>query len=115
MKIAITTTDGIHVDQHFGKAEEFRVYELEGKSLKMLETRSVESYCRTKSPGPVDHSFDGDRFAKVYATIEDCSILYTNQIGEMPEAKLRTRGMDVQQCSCTIDSIVSCGGKCKEN
>lgn len=113
MKIAITTTDGVHVNQHFGKADEFHVYELNGEQLTLIEKRNVDAYCATAATGPVDHEFDGDRFSKVYSTINDCGVLYTRQIGETPEAKLRTRGMDVQQCSCSIESIISCGGNCK--
>ncbi len=40
-KLAVATTNGREVDQHFGFAEEFRSYTVEGKSIKPGETISV--------------------------------------------------------------------------
>lgn len=114
MKIAVTTSDGLKVNQHFGKADVFHVYDFEGGVLKLLEKREVDSYCRSKDEGPIEHEFEVDRFSMVYSTINDCSVLYTQQIGSKPEYELKKKGMHVQICNCKIASIISCGGKCKE-
>lgn len=41
-KIAIATSDGIHIDLHFGQTESFAIYEVcEDDSYKQIETRTV--------------------------------------------------------------------------
>lgn len=112
MKVAITTTDGVNVNQHFGKAEVFHVYDLEKGNIKILEKRNIKSYCDNKEETPLDHEFDKDRFDQVYETIKDCSILYTCKIGDTPLNKLTEKGMKVQLCNCRIIEIISCGGCC---
>jgi predicted Fe-Mo cluster-binding NifX family protein len=106
MKIAITTTNGLNVDLHFGKANEFHVYRIKDGILIFLGKRNVDAYCISGEDGPVCHEFDEGRFLKIFATISDCRVLYTQQIGKLPEAIFRGMGMDVQVCSCSISSIV---------
>ena len=115
MKIAITTTDGKTVNQHFGKAQSFHVYEMVNGKLSFLEKRFVQSYCECVDDEPVnpEHEFSVDRFFLVYDQIKDCKKLYTSQVGEKPAERLKSNGIDVQICSCEIESIAGCDGKCK--
>ena len=39
MKIAFATTDGINVDEHFGRAGMFAIYELTADGYKLIELR----------------------------------------------------------------------------
>ncbi len=39
MKVAFATTDGINVDEHFGRAGLFAVYELNEKEYRFIELR----------------------------------------------------------------------------
>lgn len=114
-RIAVTTTNGEKVDQHFGKATSFNVYDVEDGALKMVDLRQVESYCECENGEPVDpnHSFEQDRFYKVKEAIKDCEKLYTLQIGEVPKQNLEIVGIAVQECKCTIDQIPNCNGECK--
>jgi len=115
MRIAVTTTDGKKVDQHFGKATSFNIYEMENGTLKMVDLRDVESYCECVNGVPVDpnHKFSSDRFSLVKETIKDCTKLYTVQIGEKPKEQLENAGIEVQLCNCKIDNIAGCKGECK--
>ena len=115
MRIAITTTSGKKVDQHFGKANRFDIYDLTEGKLTLVEEREVDSYCECIDGEPVDpnHKFSDDRFSKVTKTIHDCQMLYTQQIGDIPKEKLKIIGIDVQPCSCQIDKIPNCKGDCK--
>ena len=115
MKIAITTTDGKKVDQHFGKATSFSIYEMEADKITLLETRKVESYCEQENGEVVDpnHEFSDNRFSRVYEQIKDCSVLYTQQIGDKPGEVLKTKGIKIQPCACDIEQIPGCSGKCK--
>jgi len=115
MRVAVTTTDGKKVNQHFGKATSFNIYDIEGDSMKMVDLRQVESYCECENDEPVDpnHKFSQDRFSVVKDAIKDCKMLYTAQIGEIPREKLEIVGIDVQECKCAIDKIPTCKGNCK--
>lgn len=115
MKIAVTTSDGKKVDQHFGKAQSFHIYELSDQSIKLLEKREVESYCQTTNGEVIDpsHIFNADRLSDVYNKIKDCKILYTQQVGEKPKKELLQYGIQVQLCSCKINAIAGCNGICK--
>ncbi|MCG8701448.1 MAG: hypothetical protein MI922_25585 [Bacteroidales bacterium] len=113
MKIAVTSSDGIKVNQHFGKAETIFVCELAEGEVKLVEKRDIESYCNKNKAIKVEHEFDNYRFNKVFDAIKDCEFLYTQQIGEVPYNKLKESGINVQICQCAIESILNCNGKCK--
>ena len=115
MRIAVATSDGNKVDQHFGKATRFDVYDVEGEEMKLVESRDVTSYCDCADGKPVDpaHKFSPDRFSVVKEKLKDCDKLYTVQIGEKPKEQLQIVGIDVQTCSCNIDQIPTCKGNCK--
>ena len=115
VRIAVTTTDGIKVNQHFGKATSFNIYDVEGDTMKMVDLRQVQSYCECENGEPIDpnHSFQEDRFSKVKEVIKDCEKLYTAQIGEKPKEQLEIIGIDVQLCGCKVDQISTCKGNCK--
>jgi predicted Fe-Mo cluster-binding NifX family protein len=114
MKIAVTSTDGANVNQHFGKADSFYIYEITGNTLMAIEKKNVNAYCENIDGVPVNpnHQFELDRFTMVYNVISDCEVLYTKQIGDIPRKKLEELGVSVQLCNCAIESIVSCSGKC---
>lgn len=115
MKIAVTTTDGVKVNQHFGKAEKFYIYELSVNCIKFIEIKYVNSYCDNIDGERVDpgHKYSVDKLSLVYKPISDCEVIYTQQIGEKPLKGLIEKGIAVKICSCAVQSIVGCSGKCK--
>lgn len=42
-KIAVATSDGVYVDQSFGAASSFQIYEVTGDGYKLVETREVKA------------------------------------------------------------------------
>lgn len=116
MKIAITTNDGKTVNEHFGKAKSFSIYEKSAGELNFIETCDVESYCECKENGePVDpnHKFSDDRFSKIFEQIKGCEMVYTKQIGDKPAEALNEKGIKVKLCGCEISQIPTCNGNCK--
>lgn len=94
MKIAFATTDGTSVDEHFGRAGMFAIYELTDKGFTFIEMRKfadgrdaeIES---TKGMGRIhDDKVD----AKV-ENLKDCKIVYLTEIGGPSAARLVKRGM----------------------
>lgn len=115
MRIAVTTTSGIKVDQHFGKASSFSIYDVKANELELVETRMLNTYCKSNVEGTPEqeHKFSDDRLSMVYNRIKDCEKVYTLQIGEKPEEALKAKGIIVQPCSCNINQIPNCKGNCK--
>lgn len=113
MKVAITSTDGVSVNEHFGKASDFLIYTIDKGSITLVEKRKVTPYCKSsQGTEETPHSFNADAFLEIYNQISDCQVLYTKQIGEVPLAKFTKIGLKVQTCACEIESIVGCGGNC---
>ena len=82
MRIAFTSTDGRTVDQHFGMARDFFVWEVGPDTAK--EVAKVAALA-----GPdLDEE---DRITARANAIADCAIVYTVQIGGPAAAKLVAR------------------------
>ena len=114
MKVAICTSNGKHVDLHFGKTSTFYIYEIDHQTPVFQEKRDVEAYCPQADIKPTDqHAFNVDTFQNVYQALEDCERLYTVAIGDKPKAELRNKGMRIYLCNCPVDNIPTCEGKCK--
>lgn len=90
MKIAVASTDGINVNEHFGRAEKFLIFEVTSVTFNLLEELQVEQY----SQGDQNHSFDRERFTKVAAQLAGCSKLFVTKIGAAPAAELTKIGVD---------------------
>lgn len=94
MKIAFATTDGINVDEHFGRAGMFAIYELTSDSYKFIELRkfadgrdaAIED---TKGMGDMHDDMVQGKVAK----LADCKIVYLTEIGGPSAARLVKKGM----------------------
>ena len=103
MKIAVTSTDGKYVDTHFGHAHQFYIYTANCKGLKFIEVRESSAYCFTNDT----HNFQDNRLDLVFSVIQDCDLLFTKKIGEVPCAKLEEKGIKVLQYRGLISEINS--------
>jgi nitrogen fixation protein NifX len=90
MKIAIVTTDGINVDDHFGKAERFLIYESKDGRVEQIGERETVPL----SAGKADHPFDPERFSRIVSSIADCKRVYVTKIGDVPAKKLKAQGIE---------------------
>ncbi len=94
MKIAFATTDGRNVDEHFGRAGRFAIYNLTGKGYDFVEMRRFSdgvdtSIVETKGLGKVHD----DRVADKVERLSDCKIVYLTEIGGPSAARLIKLGM----------------------
>ena len=108
MKVAICSSDGIHVDTHFGKTTSFSIFEFDGEKKVPIEMRKVKRYSPVKmdeSGVSNSHPFEQEKFDLVLNAINDCEILYTTAIGKTPQKKLEERGVRVKVCKCMINRI----------
>lgn len=94
MKIAFATTDEINVDEHFGRAGMFVIYELMKDGYKFLETRRFAegrdaAIEETKGMGQLHD----DRVQMKVDKLEDCKIIYLTEIGGPSAARLVKKGI----------------------
>jgi predicted Fe-Mo cluster-binding NifX family protein len=116
MLIAVATQSGKQVDQHFGQAETFRIYDYSSDNPKQLSEVNVEKFSQD-TPG---HKFDEHRFKKLVAALEGCKAVAISQIGDTPKGQLLLSGIQPVITQATIaealklahDSV--CTGDCKK-
>lgn len=115
MLIAVASKSGTEVDQHFGHARRFLIYDYGGGSPEPIKEVAVEKYC---SYDP-DHPFRHPQFQAIAEALEGCRAVVTERIGELPKQELQKVGLTPIVTSGPIaaalklahDSI--CGGNCK--
>jgi nitrogen fixation protein NifX len=101
-RIAAVSTDGLNVDDHFGKALRFLIYDFDNR-LTFVEERNAESL----SAGDPAHAFDADKFDRILSVLKDCSKVYVTQIGETPAARLKESGIEPVIYSGAIAAITA--------
>ena len=86
-KVAVASKEGLAVDEHFGHARYFRIYQIDPDGITFVENRDVEHYCL---------GGHGDRSAlmKILDTIEDCDAVLVARVGDRPADKLLARGIE---------------------
>jgi nitrogen fixation protein NifX len=81
MKIAFTSSDGRNIDQHFGQASQFWIWEVGPEAAAPIGAVAV-------LPSGADEE---DRIAARASAIAGCAVVYTQQIGGPAAAKLVSR------------------------
>jgi len=83
MKVAFASNDNHHIDQHFGWAEKFAIWEIgpeQGRFSGMVQVQPTGDDTEDKIEARLD-------------ALKDCSIIYVTQIGGPAAAKLVARKM----------------------
>lgn len=89
-RVAVATSSGILVDQHFGHAKEFYIYETDGVKVKFIEKRQALAYCTGQSE--CDDEKD-DKIENIIRTIKDCGVVLALRIGSSPSQRLASIGI----------------------
>lgn len=84
LRIAVASRDGARVDQHFGQAEDFLVYEVNEMGPALIEKRSVAEHARG----------DEDTRDTICRMLADCPVLLVAKIGPNPQEKLAGVGIE---------------------
>jgi predicted Fe-Mo cluster-binding NifX family protein len=90
MLIAVASKDGREINQHFGHAERFLIYDIENGDVKLVDERKVERYC---SFDP-EHPLRGHVLKAIARALEDCRAVVTAQMGEHPKGELEKLGIE---------------------
>lgn len=86
-RIAAASSDGIVVNQHFGKAAKFIIMESDEKrKIHVLETREIEPVC-------LGGNHDDDRLEKTIEKLSDCQYVLVSRIGQGAAYALEKKGI----------------------
>ena len=105
MKLAITSTDGVQVNEHFGMARKFYIYEYANGHVQFLEKRQTDEIY---SEGDKTHPYEHARFLKALKMINDCKLIITKKIGEIPSGKLLEHGIEPVIFDGNINEVFQC-------
>lgn len=90
MLIAVASKDGKEINQHFGHAERFLIYDVEKGDVKLVDERTVERYC---SFDP-EHPLRGHLLRGIAEALAGCRAVVTAQMGEHPKGELEKLGVE---------------------
>jgi len=90
MLIAVASKDGREINQHFGHAERFLIYEVEGDDAKLVDEKKVERYCSYD----VDHPLRGHILDAIAGALAGCRAVVCAQIGQAPQLEMERLGID---------------------
>jgi nitrogenase cofactor biosynthesis protein NifB len=96
---AVSSKNGTLVDQHFGHAKEFYIYEYRDGGVRFKERRSAPQYCVG------DEDQDG-RMRAILRTLDDCVCVLAARIGDLPRGALLARGIQVHTTYDRIEDAV---------
>jgi predicted Fe-Mo cluster-binding NifX family protein len=90
MLIAVASLDGREINQHFGHAERFLIYEVDQGEATLVDEKFVERYC---SFDP-EHPLRGNLLRGIGEALQGCRAVVTAQIGEHPRGELDKLGVE---------------------
>jgi nitrogen fixation protein NifX len=94
MKVAFATIDGINIDEHFGRAGMFAIYEMTEDGYQFVAMRKFadgidQGVVDTKDLGPLHDSAVQNKVDK----LADCKLVYMTEIGGPSAARLVKKGI----------------------
>ena len=121
-KIAVGSSDGIHVDLKFGEVKSFIIFKVEEEKRKLLEIRKVAAYgtatdingcggragdCGSLGCGGKGNGCNGsaDVISKV-ELIRDCRCIVCKKIGFQAQKQLERKAISVFDVEGTVDEIL---------
>ncbi|MBD2577782.1 nitrogenase cofactor biosynthesis protein NifB [Oscillatoria sp. FACHB-1406] len=94
--VAVATKGSGIVNQHFGHAKEFQIFEVDGVEAKFVGHRKVDHYCQ--SGYGEEATLDN-----IIQAIADCQGVLASKIGSCPQQQLRDAGIEPIETYDTID------------
>ncbi len=98
MLLAVATKGGGIVNQHFGHAKEFQIYEVDGKRVEFIGHRKVDHFCQ----GGFGEEATLENIIKA---ISDCEAVLVSKIGDCPKEELHKAGIKTVEAYDVIDKV----------
>lgn len=85
--VAVATKGDNQINEHFGHADEFKIYRVDAEGVRFVEVRVVEHYCQGGYG-------DEDKREVILRALADCKALFVARVGDGPKEKLRGAGIE---------------------
>ncbi len=92
--VAVASSQGDVIDQHFGHAQRFQIYSLSAAGVVRVNERFTPQYCHGSEDCPPEEN--GDRMARLLELLADVQAVFCARIGYGPWKQLEQRG--IQPC-----------------
>jgi nitrogen fixation protein NifB len=96
--VAVATKGGGLVNQHFGHAKEFMIYEVDGSDARFVTHRKIDQYCQ--GGYGEEATLEG-----VIKTIADCKAVLVSKIGDCPQKELEMAGIQSVEAYDVIEKV----------
>lgn len=99
MKVAFASTDKIHIDEHFGRAENFLIWEIGPEEAVFSGVTQVQSSGEDEE----------NRIEARSAALADCALVYVAQIGGPAAARLvakKIHPIKSKECESIAEVVV---------
>jgi predicted Fe-Mo cluster-binding NifX family protein len=90
MLIAVASKDGREINQHFGHAERFLIFAVEGTEARLVDEKKVERYCTYDA----DHPLRAHVLKAIADALAGCRAVVCAQIGLAPQMEMERFGID---------------------
>jgi predicted Fe-Mo cluster-binding NifX family protein len=98
IRVAVATSDGVRVDQHFSRASHFDIYDVSNDTAQFVERReNKNASCGCHD----DHG--AATFESIISGITDCRFIIAQRIGNGAISYLIDRGIRASQTDDTVD------------
>lgn len=95
-RVAVTSKTETLVDQHFGHAERFLIFDTDGKNSTLVERRLAPKYCSGNDYCESESDFKQETINR----LADCNAVVTMRIGKVARERLMVRGLvAVETCN----------------
>ncbi len=100
-RVAVASTDGIVINQHFGHAERFHIVELdtETEAFHFVESRDVQRVCQ-------GHGHDLPAFDAVSEILSDVQAIIVAKIGQGASNYLENKGFAIYEAPFPIEAVI---------
>jgi nitrogen fixation protein NifB len=96
--VAVATKGGGLVNQHFGHAKEFMIYEVDATEAHFIGHRKVADYCQ--GGYGEEAMLEG-----IIKTISDCKAILAAKVGPCPQKELQKAGLTVIEAYDVIETV----------
>jgi predicted Fe-Mo cluster-binding NifX family protein len=100
-RVAIASFDGTYVDQHFGHARKYYIYDFDSETntYEFIEKRFVETKCACAS-------HDENAFANVFETLSDVSAIIISRIGLGASDIVENKGYVIYESTYPVEDVL---------
>ncbi|MBZ4667626.1 MAG: Dinitrogenase iron-molybdenum cofactor biosynthesis protein [Defluviitaleaceae bacterium] len=96
-RIGFASIDGAVIDQHFGSARYWQIYDVDSEA-RFVETRKTVAKCQGHCEGGFDHLLD---------VLKDCDAIFVLKIGEVAAAVMLPKGKRVFEAEGEVEDILA--------